>query len=287
MARPLRVEYDGAIYHVTSRGNAREDIFDGDQDRNLFLYILAKVVNRFNWLCHAYCLMDNHYHLVIETPEGNLSQGMRQLNGLYTQAYNRHHRSVGHIFQGRYKAILIQKDSHLLEVCRYVVLNPLRARMVKRAEKWKWSSYRATAGLVKSPYWLTVDWVLGRFGIRRYSANRHYRRFVREGFGQPSIWEGLRGQALLGEEEFVEKLLGYVRGYEEVKEIPRRQRYLSRPSLEKLFAGIFGRGRRDALIVRAVHRYGYSQREVADHLGLHYATVSRLANPIENTRNKT
>lgn len=110
---------------------------------------------------------------------------------------------------------------------------------------------------------------------------------MREGFGQPSIWEGLRGQALLGEEEFVEKLLGYIRGYEEVMEIPRRQRYLSRPSLEKLFAGILGRGRRDALIVRAVHRYGYSQKEVADHLGLHYATVSRLANPIENTRKNT
>jgi REP element-mobilizing transposase RayT len=113
MARPLRVQFDGAIYHVTSRGNAREDIFDNDADRHSFLEILGKVIHRFHWRCHAYCLMDNHYHLVIETPEANLSQGMRQLNGVYTQVYNRRHRTVGHLFQGRYKAILVQKESHL------------------------------------------------------------------------------------------------------------------------------------------------------------------------------
>ena len=109
MARPLRVEFDGASYHVTSRGNAREDIFDEDGDRKAFLEILGKVVNRFNWLCHAYCLMDNHYHLVIETPEANLSKGMRQLNGIYTQVYNRRHRSVGHVFQGRTKPSLFKR----------------------------------------------------------------------------------------------------------------------------------------------------------------------------------
>jgi REP element-mobilizing transposase RayT len=148
MARPLRLEFDGAVYHVTSRGNARGDIFHDDGDRNVFMETLGKVVNRFNWRCHAYCLMNNH--LVIETPEGNLSKGMRQLNGLYTQGYNRRHRTVGHLFQGRYKAILIQKESHLLEVCRYVVLNPLRAQATDRVEQWKWSSYRATAGLGQS-----------------------------------------------------------------------------------------------------------------------------------------
>lgn len=287
MARPLRVMYPGAIYHITSRRNARHDIFDDDPDRNLFLDTLAKVINRYNWLCYAYCLMDNHYHLVIETPEGNLSEGMRQLNGIYTQAYNWRHRTVGHIFQGRYKAILVHKESHLLEVCRYVVLNPVRARTVERTERWKWSSYRATGGMGKSPFWLSVDWMLSQFGTRRYSASRHYRRYVRDGIGQPSIWEGLKDQALLGDGEFLEKLLGYVRGYEDIKEIPRSQRYLDRPSLERLFTGKLSRRRRDSLIVRAVHRYGYSQREVAEHLGLHYATVSRLANPVTDTRNKT
>ncbi|MBI2358381.1 MAG: transposase [Deltaproteobacteria bacterium] len=278
MARPLRLEFDGATYHVTSRGNAREDIFDDDADRKTFLEVLGKVVNRFHWLCHAYCLMDNHYHLAIETPEANLSKGMRQLNGLYTQLYNRRHRSVGHVFQGRYKAILIQKESHLLEVCRYVVLNPVRAKATERAEQWRWSSYGATAGLGKRPPWLRVDWVLGQFGKRRYPAARHYRRFVQEGMDRSSIWEGIQAQVLLGEEEFVEKLKGYIQGYEEIAEIPRSQRYLSRPKLKALFEGKLSKAKRDALIVRAVHRYGYSQKEVADFLDLHYATVSRLAN---------
>ncbi|TMA10718.1 MAG: addiction module toxin RelE [Deltaproteobacteria bacterium] len=278
MARPLRVEFDGAIYHVTSRGNAREDIFDDDGDRKMFLEVLGKVVNRFNWLCHAYCLMDNHYHMVIETPQANLSKGMRQLNGLYTQVYNRRHRTVGHLFQGRYKAVLIQKESHLLEVCRYVVLNPVRAKATRRVEQWKWSSYGGTAGLGKSPPWLAVDWVLSQFGKRRYPAARHYRRFVREGIDRPSIWEGVQAQVLLGEEEFVEKLKSYVKGYREIAEIPRTQRYLSRPKLKTLFEGKLTKAKRDARIVRAVHRHGYSQREVADFLDLHYATVSRLAN---------
>ena len=286
MARPLRVEFDGAVYHVTSRGNARKDIFDDDGDRQAFFEILGKVVNRFNWLCHAYCLMDNHYHLVIETPEANLSKGMRQLNGIYTQFYNRRHQSVGHVFQGRYKAILIQKETHLLEVCRYVVLNPVRAKATERVERWKWSSYGATAGLGKRPSWLTVDWVLSQFGKRKYPAARHYRRFVREGISKPSIWAGTQAQVLLGNEEFVEKLKGYVKGYEEIAEIPRNQRYATRPKLKTLFDGKLTKNKRNARIVQAVRRYGYSQKEVADCLNLHYATVSRLANSLD-TSNKT
>jgi len=151
MARPLRVEFDGALSHVTSRGNARADIFADEQDRQAFLETLGKVVQRFHWLCHAYCLMDNHDHVVLETPEGNLSKGMRQLNGMYTQAYNRRHRRVGHLLQGRCKAILIQQESHLLEVCRYVVLNPVRAQAVQSAKQWRWSGYRATAGMDERP----------------------------------------------------------------------------------------------------------------------------------------
>ena len=278
MARPLRIEFDGAIYHVTSRGNARADIFADDQDRQTFLKCLGKVIAGFHWLCHAYCLMDNHYHLVVETPEANLARGMRQLNGVYTQIYNRRHRTVGHVFQGRYKAILIQKESHLLEVCRYVVLNPLRAKAVARVEYWKWSSYKGTAGLGAIQPWLTVDWVLSQFGKRRYPATRHYRRFVREGIERPSIWEGVHAQVLLGDEDFVGKLKDYVKGSEEIAEIPRSQRYLGRPTLKALFEGKLTKTKRDARIVHAVHRYGYSQRQVADYVNLHYATVSRLAN---------
>ena len=167
MARPLRIEYEEAVYHVTSRGNARDRIFSDDSDKEKFLEKLNSVIKRYNWLCHAYCLMDNHYHLLIETLDANLSMGMRQLNGVYTQAYNRRHKRPGHLFQGRYKAILIQKENYLLELCRYVVLNPVRAKIVKNPEDWKWSSYLATAGSIKKQEYLTIDWVLGQFGSKK------------------------------------------------------------------------------------------------------------------------
>jgi REP element-mobilizing transposase RayT len=157
MARPLRLEYEGAVYHVTSRGNAREAIFRVDPDRELFLEVLGATVERFGWVCYAYCLMTNHYHLLLETPEPNLSRGMRHLNGVYTQGFNRRHMRVGHVLQGRFKSIVVEKESHLLELARYVVLNPVRAKMVRSARDWPWSSYRATAGLGVAPPFLDVD----------------------------------------------------------------------------------------------------------------------------------
>jgi REP element-mobilizing transposase RayT len=143
MSRPLRIELSGGVYHVTSRGGGREAIYWSDVDREAWLALLGRVCERFNWVCHAYCQMSNHYHLVLETPEGNLAQGMRQLNGVYTQTINRSRQRVGHVFQGRYKAILVEKDSYLLELARYVVLNPVRAGMVSDAGDWPWSSYPA------------------------------------------------------------------------------------------------------------------------------------------------
>ena len=140
MSRPLRIEFPNALYHVTARGDRREDIFEDDEDRRMFLSTLARVVTQFNWICHAWCLMDNHYHLLIQTPDGNLSKGMRQLNGIYTQAGNRRHRRVGHLFQGRFKAVLVDSDAYLLEVSRYVVLNPVRAGTVKKPGAWPWST---------------------------------------------------------------------------------------------------------------------------------------------------
>jgi len=146
MARPLRLEFRGALYHVTSRGEGREDIYVDDADREEWLDVPGEVCGRFNWMVHAYCLMTNHYHVLLETPDGNLSRGMRQLNGVYTQRFNRAHARVGHVFQGRYKAVIVQKDAYLMELARYIVLNPVRARMVRSAREWRWSSYRATAG---------------------------------------------------------------------------------------------------------------------------------------------
>ena len=188
MARPLRIEFSGALYHVTSRGHGREDIYMDDIDRETFISVLSHVCDRFNWVVHAYCLMSNHYHLLIETPDSNLSKGMRQLNGVYTQAFNRYHDRVGHVFQGRYKAILVQKESYLLELARYIVLNPIRAEMVRAAKDWRWSSYRATAGLIDSPNWLHIDWLLSAFSGKRNQAVQRYRAFVQEGKRLPSPW---------------------------------------------------------------------------------------------------
>jgi putative transposase len=283
MSRPLRIEFEGAVYHLTSRGNARQEIFLDDIDKQEFLQVLASVVTRFKWMCHAYCLMDNHYHLVVETPEGNLSRGMRQLNGVYTQRFNRRHKRSGHLFQGRYKSILVDKDSYLLAVCRYVVLNPVRAGIVSGPGQWKWTSYGATAGSKECPGFLTVDWVLSQFGRDKAEARTQYRRFVRAGKKDSSLWKELRGQILLGAGDFAEKFKALLKGKERIAEIPRIQRYLTRPSLDSILSSrkIEDKRGRDKSIHEAFSLYGYALREIADHLGVHYATVSRALGRVE------
>ncbi len=277
MARPLRIEYPGAVYHITSRGNDKKDIFKDDQDREAFLKILAHVNKRYHWLCHAYCLMDNHYHLMIETPDGNLALGMRQLNGVYTQARNKRRNTTGHLFQGRYKAILIQKDTHLLEVSRYVVLNPVRAKMVEKPDDWKWSSYRATAGKEPPHSCLTTDWILGQFSRTRAKAEKEYRQFVQRGIGK-TIWDEVKGQALLGEDDFVDRLADHLRSYKNIPEIPKSQRYANRPPLDKLFPEsiIMNKRKRDKKITEAVEKHGYTQKAIANHLGMHFTYVSQI-----------
>jgi len=278
MARPLRIEYDGAVYHVTSRGNKRESIFYDDMDRTRFLDVLHRVNRRYNFHCHAYCLMSNHYHLLLETPDGNLSKGMRQLNGVYSLGFNKRHKTVGHVMQGRFKAILIQRESHLLEVCRYVVLNPVRAKMVERPDEWKWSSYSPTAGLEKSHPCLERDWILGQFAGRKRTAEDKYKEFVGAGIGKNNMWRDVKGQSLLGKEEFVEGLIGYVKGYEDVNEIPKSQRYINRKELSTLLSGdvILDKKIRNTSMVEAVNKHGYSQKEIAEHLGMHYTSISRI-----------
>lgn len=280
MTRPLRIEYPGAVYHITSRarGNEKESIFKDDQDYKNFLNTLQRVNKRYNWLCHAYGLMTNHYHLLIETPDGNLSLGMRQLNGVYTQLFNKRHKRNGHLFQGRFKGILIQKDSHLLEVCRYVVLNPVRAAMVERPEVWNWCSYRATAGKEKPHSCLTTDWVLGQFSGKRNKAEQEYRQFVKWGIGEKSIMLEVKGQIILGGDEFVDSLVDHLKKHKHVPEIPRSQRYANRPILDKIFneSVLRDRKKRDNKMIEAVEKYGYRQSEISGHLGLHTSTVSNL-----------
>jgi REP element-mobilizing transposase RayT len=270
MVRPLRIELFGGLYHVTSRGNQHQDIYFDDANRIAWLKLLGEVCHRFNWRCHAFCQMTNHYHLVVETPEGNLARGMRQLNGVYTQHINRRYRRVGHLFQGRYKSILVEKDSYLLGLVRYVVLNPVRAGMVNDASDWPWSSDSMMIGRQDMPEWLESDWLLGQFGSSRRKAIAAYRDFVRAGMGQGSLWSELRGQVFLGSEDFVERVQRQLPDGD-LREIPRLQRRGSGRPLSE-YASM---GKRDEAMAAAYGSGDYTMKQIAEYFGVHYATVSR------------
>jgi putative transposase len=278
MARPLRIEYPGAVYHVTARGNARMATFLDDEDRRRFLALFEEVAERFKWRCYAYCLMENHYHLLLETTIGNLSLGMRQINGVYTQDFNRRHQREGHLFQGRFKAILLERESYLLELCRHVVLNPVRAGVAEKPEDYAWSSFRATSGAEEPPRFLAADWVLSQFDNDPTKAHKQYRDFVMEGLGGKQIWQDLKSQCILGSPRFLAEIKPALKGKPHLREIPRSQRLFFRPSLEELFAlgGYSGKATRNELMKKANLEYGYSFSQIGRHVGLHYATVSRI-----------
>jgi putative transposase len=272
MARPLRLEFPGALYHLTARGNARQTIFQDDTDRQTFLDILGRVIERYGWSCRAYCLMGNHYHLLLETPDARLSAGMQYLNGVYTQAFNRRHSQVGHLLQGRFKAILVEKDAYLLELARYIVLNPVRAGMVRTAKDWPWSSYRATAGLASPPALLHTDPLLAAFGRSRRQARLAYRRFVAEGRNQPSVWPDLKNQIYLGSEAFVERMRGQLREDQSLDGIPKRQ---CRPAARPLADYQRRYPKRKQAMAEAYLSGHYSLAQVGAFFGVSYATVSR------------
>jgi len=277
MARPLRLEIAGGLYHVTSRGDRREDIFLDDTDRELWLTTLAQCCERFNWAIHAWCQMLNHYHLIIETPDVNLSAGMRQLNGVYTQAVNRRHQRVGHVFQGRYKAILVERDSYLLELSRYVVLNPVRADMVKQVRQWRWSSYHAMLDKTLCPEWLHVEWLLSQFGTQRARQIERYMEFVQQGLRGASVWDNLRGQVFLGSDEFVQAMQDRLADDAKLshQEIPRMQRRALAKSLT-----YYQEEFEDAKLgmIAAYSTGDYTLQAIADAFGVHYTTVSRAVN---------
>ena len=278
MSRPLRLEFAGALYHVTARGDGREAIYLDDEDRKAWLAVFELVCARFNWICHAYCLMGNHYHLLLETPEANLSAGMRQLGGVYTQRFNRRHRRVGHVFQGRYKAIVVERNSYLLELCRYVVLNPVRAGMVADAGDWPWSSYPTMLGKAACPTWLACDGMLRLFGKTRRVAVAQYVDFIRAGVGLPSIWGAVRGQVFLGGDAFLavmQKVL--VDDGDALAEIPRAQRRPMAASLKDYVSVPFAtKAQRNHSIRQAWATGDFTLKQIAAAFGVHYATVSRV-----------
>jgi len=236
MSRPLRLEFPGACYHVTSRGNGGQPIFAAIDDARTFLDLLATEVAQQRWLCHGYCLMENHYHLLIETPEPNLGRGMGRLNMRYSQWFGRRHGRPGHLFRGRYKAIIFEKERWLLPLARHVATNPVRTRSVNRVDQWRWSSYRALAGLEECPAWLTAGRVLERFDGDRRAAWRDY---VEAGLDAPSPWNELRAGHYLGGEEFLRRLKSTIGG-RSLDQVPSAMADPARPTEDRILAAVAG-----------------------------------------------
>jgi putative transposase len=280
MSRPLRIEFPGAIYHVTSRGDRREPIFDDDADRQTYLATVGEALDRFDACALAYCLMDNHYHLVLHTRRANLSMLMRHINGVYTQAYNRRHCKVGHLFQGRFKAILVDGDAYLLEVCRYVDLNPVRANMVAHPIDWPWSSYRAHVGSQVPQAWLDTPAVHGYLLGRDVSTSRdakraalRYAKLVEQG-KDVRLWDdALKQQIFLGDESFIQRMQVLLEP-ERVRavEVPRIQRRVKTESIQTYLNTY----ERNEAIVRACREGGHTLSAIAREVGLSVSRVSRI-----------
>lgn len=279
MSRPLRIEFEGALYHVISRGNAKQDIYLNEEDREKFLDILETTISRMQWICHGYCLMANHYHLILETPEANLSKGMRLLNGVYTQSFNRLYNRVGHLFQGRFKSILVEKTTYLKELTRYVVLNPVRAGIVQRAEDYQWSNYRATAGLEARPKWLNVNWTLSCFDRAKKRAKPLYVDFVEEGLKTGmDLEKEIKHQIFLGSEDFISDLQETYSLGKDLSEVPRKQKQDPLKTLD-YFKGKYSD--RNEAMARAYLSGQFTLKEVGDHFGVHYSTVSKALKGFE------
>ena len=280
MARPLRIQFPDGIYHVTSRGDRREAIFVDDRDRALLLDVLAQGMARFDASVLAYCLMGNHYHLVVQTRQGNLSRLMRHVNGVYAQAFNRRHDQVGHVFQGRFGSIHVDRDAYLLEVCRYTELNPVRARLVDNPQDWPWSSYRAHCGQALASQWLDTPGLhghlLGRDASsltdRRIAADR-YAQFVAAG-RDARLWErALRQDIYLGDDAFVRRVQRRAHAAALAsRDVPEKQRRSPRSTLIHDAVSTT----RDEAIGRAYREDGMSMTAIARSVGLSVSQVSRV-----------
>ncbi len=241
MARPLRVEYPGAFYHVINRGNNQEKIFKNDRDREKFLEYLEKANERFSIIIHTYCLMSNHFHLLVGTPDANLSQAMQWINVSYATYFNRKRGRAGHLFQGRFKAILIDADEYLKHLSRYIHLNPVRAKLVSGPSEYQWSSYSAFIGKAKKPVFLESDWLLSNFGKNKKVAKKNYKDFVETAdyktLENPSrqVVEGF----ILGEKDFVTWVKDtFLSKKQDNKEIPQLKRLKPKIQLETVLNAV-------------------------------------------------
>ncbi|HXW06883.1 MAG TPA: transposase [Vicinamibacterales bacterium] len=271
MARPLRIQQPDTIYHVMARGNARMRVFCDDDEHARFLDQLGDVLADYCLACHSYCLMPNHYHLLVETTEPNLSDAMRALNGEYAQWWNRRHARVGHVWQGRFKAQVLQDPASVLAVCRYIVLNPVRSRLVDRPSDWPWSSHRAMSGECRGLAFLIVDRIRQQLG-----GSRAYQAFVGELVDVDdvvgrSIRDDLR---VIGDREFTAGFRVFGEQADRT-EVPERDRLLGRRLLAEVLRAPDPGEERDRQILHAHRAERYRLCEIADFLGVHYSTISR------------
>ena len=282
MARALRIEYPGAFYHVTSRGNEQKDVFKSRKDRQQFLSYLESAVVRYGAVIHAYCLMSNHYHLLLETPNGNLSQIMRHINGAYTTYFNVKRKRAGHLFQGRYKAILVEADEYATELSRYIHLNPVRAGIVANPEAYEWSSYRQVIGMSETPTWVTTSFVLGYFGGN--SARDKYRQFVDEAVNREddSPLKKAVASTILGSHDFVREMSQQHLGERKADRNMPAVRVLNRPRIDEIIAAVKSVIREEGLVKKLslyfCHRFsGARLREIGERFGMSDAAVTQAS----------
>jgi putative transposase len=281
MTRPIRIQYPGAFYHIMTRGNERSNIFKATEDYQDFLLVFFNTIKRYNWDCYAYCLMPNHYHLLIKTNEANLSIGMRQLNGIYTQSFNVRNKRVGHLFQGRFKSILVEEELYKYRLIRYIALNPLRANIVQNLEEWRWNSCLEVLDKIEETGCVNKRDILLNFDQDKHKAKETFLDYLASKIEDQDKLNSPRGGIILGSDGFVEKIKEYFKIQERELEIPVRERLVHRQSLEELFLDkSVNRERRNDLIYKAHIDYGYSMSEIARAVNLHYTSISVIISNI-------
>ncbi len=269
MARPLRIEYPGACYHVTSRGNEQKDIFKSQKDREKFLEYLESATDRYRAVIHAYCLMSNHYHLLLETPGGNLSRIMRHINGAYTTYFNVKRKRAGHLLQGRYKAILVEFDEYAMELSRYIHLNPVRVGIVTRPEEYRWSSYRSYIGQEMAPNWLKAEMILEYFGKKPAEARKKYRAFVEDQLGRKyeSPLNKTFAASVLGTDGFIETVKAKLSEKQLDRSVPELRQFKANPGPQEIIEAVnavMGRNKKQARQVAMYLCHKYSGRKLRE-----------------------
>jgi REP element-mobilizing transposase RayT len=295
MARQLRIEFPGAFYHVTSRGNERKAIFKSQRDREKFLSYLETASQRYGAIIHVYCLMNNHYHILIETPLGNLSQIMQHINGAYTTYFNVKRARAGHLFQGRYKSILVEVDEYAKELSRYIHLNPVRARIVDNPEDYQWSSYPYYAVIKKAPGWLCREFILGYFDSKLLQAQRKYGGFVHSLFGKEyeSPLTEIIDSIILGKPDFVAEIKDRFLGNKKHdRNLPILRALSNRPDIEKIIETVDSVIGSDNKLSRQIklylcHRYsGRKLKEIGIYFDIGESGVSQTTRRVSEKLNK-